>query len=68
MIAANGCLEPPNCGLHMGRPPKLTPHQRQEALARREVPGYDSWPEIVCLGLLMLVFAVWAIGLYVYAW
>jgi DNA invertase Pin-like site-specific DNA recombinase len=23
-------------GVHMGRPPKLTPHQRQEALARRE--------------------------------
>jgi hypothetical protein len=23
-------------GVHMGRPPKLTPHQRQEALARRD--------------------------------
>jgi DNA invertase Pin-like site-specific DNA recombinase len=23
-------------GVHMGRPPKLSPHQRQEALARRE--------------------------------
>jgi DNA invertase Pin-like site-specific DNA recombinase len=23
-------------GVHMGRPPKLTPHQRREALARRE--------------------------------
>src|SRR5262249_59918841 len=23
-------------GVHMGRPPKLTQHQRQEALARRE--------------------------------
>jgi DNA invertase Pin-like site-specific DNA recombinase len=23
-------------GVHMGRPPKLTPHQRQEAMARRE--------------------------------
>jgi DNA invertase Pin-like site-specific DNA recombinase len=23
-------------GVHMGRPPKLTSHQRQEALARRE--------------------------------
>jgi DNA invertase Pin-like site-specific DNA recombinase len=23
-------------GVHMGRPPKLTPHQRHEALARRE--------------------------------
>jgi DNA invertase Pin-like site-specific DNA recombinase len=23
-------------GVHMGRPPKLTPHQHQEALARRE--------------------------------
>jgi hypothetical protein len=34
----------------------------------RSVPRYDDWPEIVCLGLVMLVFAVWAIGLYVYAW
>jgi DNA invertase Pin-like site-specific DNA recombinase len=23
-------------GVHMGRPPKLTPHQRREALARRD--------------------------------
>jgi DNA invertase Pin-like site-specific DNA recombinase len=23
-------------GVHMGRPPKLTPHQRREALKRRE--------------------------------
>ena len=23
-------------GVHMGRPPKLTPHQREEALSRRE--------------------------------
>jgi len=23
-------------GVHMGRPPKLTPHQRQEAMARRQ--------------------------------
>jgi len=23
-------------GVHMGRPPKLTPHQRREAIARRD--------------------------------
>ena len=23
-------------GVHMGRPPKLTPHQRREAISRRE--------------------------------
>jgi hypothetical protein len=34
----------------------------------RSVLGYDDWPEMVGAGLLMLVFAVWAIGLYVYAW
>ena len=25
-----------NCGVHLGRKPKLTPHQKREALARRD--------------------------------
>jgi DNA invertase Pin-like site-specific DNA recombinase len=34
--AGEGRLRAKARGVHMGRPPKLTPHQRQEALARRE--------------------------------
>jgi DNA invertase Pin-like site-specific DNA recombinase len=31
-----GCARAKAQGVHMGRPPKLTPHQRREAIARRD--------------------------------
>jgi DNA invertase Pin-like site-specific DNA recombinase len=33
------------CGVRMGRPPKLTPHQRREALKRRD-RGEESLADI----------------------
>jgi DNA invertase Pin-like site-specific DNA recombinase len=37
LILARAAAGPARKGsVHMGRPPKLTPHQRQEALKRRE--------------------------------
>jgi hypothetical protein len=34
----------------------------------RSVPGYDDWPEIVCVMLLFGGFLAWALGLYIYMW
>lgn len=34
----------------------------------RAVPGYDDWPEIVCVMLLFTGFLAWAFISYVYAW
>jgi hypothetical protein len=34
----------------------------------RSVPGYDDWPEIVCVCLLFAGFLLWALGLYIYMW